>query len=122
MVLIDTSAWIEAMRQHGDAEMRVRVNEVIRAGTAAWCPAVRMELWPCAKGRRELDRLMELRELVFDLPISDEVWERAIKLATMGRSKGLKCPISDLLIFACAEVHRVTMLHCDKHFDLLVKL
>ena len=57
-----------------------------------------------------------------DLPISSEVWERGIKFATASRSGGIKYPFSDLLIFACATVHKVELLHCDKHFDLLAKL
>lgn len=122
MVLIDSSVWIEVMRAGGDENLRARVIALIEAGTAAWCPAIRLELWPGAKGRKEVERLTELRTLVADLTITLEVWERAIQLAGRARSAGVNCPYPDLLVFACAQMHGVELLHQDRHMDSLAAL
>ena len=122
MVLIDSSAWIAATRERGDDALRERVNGLVRERSAAWCAAIRLELWPGARGGRELDRLIELREFVVDLEITPEVWEHAIALARRSRDSGLTCPYPDMLIYACSAVHGVELLHRDRHFDLLAKL
>lgn len=122
MVLIDTSAWIATTREGGDESMRSRVTVLIQRGTAAWCPAIRLELWPGARGRKEVERLTELLDLVVDLKMTSAVWERAIQLAGRARKAGLNCPYPDLLISACAGVHGVELLHHDKHLDLLAAL
>ena len=45
MKLVDTSAWIHQLRRKGDAAVRSRVEALLKAGEAAWCSAVRLELW-----------------------------------------------------------------------------
>ena len=44
-VLVDSSLWVHQLRKSGDAGKRDRVNALLESGEAAWCPAVRLELW-----------------------------------------------------------------------------
>ncbi len=121
MVLIDSSLWIPILRDAA-AENIADVSERIRMGEAAWCAAVRLELWAGVRDDRERKALGEFNSVVIDLPISGEVWERAIWLADQGRRKGYTMPFPDLLIFSCALGNNVKLLHRDKHFDLLAAL
>jgi predicted nucleic acid-binding protein len=122
VVLIDSSVWIATTRRGGDEILRERVNGLIRTRAAAWCAAVRLELWPGAKGRVEIQRLTELKDLIQDLEMTPRVWEKAIGLAGRARTAGLSCPYADLLISACATVHGAELLHRNKHLDLLAAL
>ena len=88
LVLIDTSAWVEAMRQRGDEKIRGEVYALIEQGRAAWCHVVRLELWAGAHSR-ELPRLEEFRVTIRDLEITEAVWEGAYALARSSRAKGL---------------------------------
>ena len=45
LVLIDTSAWAQALRRSGDPSVRARVAKHLADLTAAWCDMVRLELW-----------------------------------------------------------------------------
>jgi len=44
-VLVDSSLWVHQLRRSGDRAKRDRVNPLLQNGRAAWCPAVRLELW-----------------------------------------------------------------------------
>jgi len=70
-------------------------------------------------GAGERKVLREYESIVLDLPITEAVWELAIRLAGRGRESGLNVPLADLVIFACARVHGVELAHADRHFDLL---
>ena len=122
MVLVDSSAWIATTRRGGDENLRERVNALIRTRQAAWCPAVRLELWPGAKGRMEISKADGI-EGSDPRPGDDAAgWERAIDLAGRVCKAGFSCPYPDLLIAACATVRGAELLHCDKHFDRLAIL
>ena len=68
-----------------------------------WCPAVRLELWRGVTNDAERKTLRRYEALLPDYEISDDVWERAIRLADRGRASGVTAPLADLLIFACAK-------------------
>lgn len=116
-VLIDTSAWIEALRPEGDEAVRREVRAALEDGAAVFCDLVRLELWNGARGARERKYLEELERELATLATTDEVWRRARDLAHRCRSQGLTLPATDLLIAACAQHHGAALLHRDDHFD-----
>ena len=119
MVLVDTSAWINFLRPDGDASVRARVAAHLTAGTARWCPIVRLELWNGAGGDREKKVLREFERLIPDLAITPEVWNEACALARRCRSAGVSAPATDVLIAACAGHYGATLEHVDTDFDLI---
>jgi predicted nucleic acid-binding protein len=120
--LVDTSLWVHQLRRGGDAAKRERVNALLASGEAAWCPAVRLELWRGITNDAERKTLRRYEALLPDYEISVDVWERAIRLADRGRASGVTVPLADLLIFACARKHGLYVAHDDAHFDDLAKL
>jgi predicted nucleic acid-binding protein len=121
-VLVDSSLWVHQLRRSGDPAKRNRVNRLLLAGEAAWCPVVRLELWRgvANDGERRTLRQYEIR--VPDYPLTPEVWDEAIQLASRSRRAGITVPVADLLIFACALVHELDLAHDDAHFDQLSQL
>jgi predicted nucleic acid-binding protein len=122
VILIDSSLWIEALRHEGPEDAQKRLASVIEAGEAAWCAAVRLELWIGIRHERERMILRKFNSVVSDLEMVREVWEHSIGLAECARRRGYTFPYVDLLIFSCAKVHRVELLHRDRHFDTLARL
>jgi predicted nucleic acid-binding protein len=122
VVLIDTSVWIDALRHAGPPRMRAELATLMEKGQAAWCAAVRLELWTGIRDQRERRVLRQFRSVLVDLPITSEVWEQAIALAEKGRGKGQAFPYADLIIFACSRWHATELLHRDTHFDALAKI
>lgn len=116
-ILVDTSAWIEALRPEGDKAVRQRVRAVIEDGTAVFCDMVRLELWNGARGEQEQSYLRALEQDLNNLPTTEEVWDRVRELARECRRSGLTVPATDLLVIACADHHGAEILHRDKHFE-----
>ena len=121
-VLVDSSLWVHQLRRSGDPAQRDRVNALLASGEAAWCPAVRLELWRGVTNDAERKTLRRYEALLPSYEISPEVWDRSIQLADRGRSAGVTAPLTDLLIFACAKLHGLDVAHHDSHFDELAKL
>jgi predicted nucleic acid-binding protein len=63
-----------------------------------------------------------MEEQLETVPTTPEVWALARELARLARSKGITVPAADLVIAACAEHHRLGLIHNDTHFDQLLKL
>ena len=121
-VLVDSSLWVHQLRKSGDPAKRNRVNALLASGEAAWCPAVRLELWRGVTNDAERKTLRRYGSLLPDYEISPEVWTRSIQLADRARSSGVTVPLADLLIFACATIHGLELAHDDSHFDELTTL
>ena len=68
---------------------------MLERGNAAWCPAVRLELWNGA-GNESDRRIL--------------------------RKAGKTAPAIDVLIAACARHHGVELEHADAHFEFLMAL
>jgi predicted nucleic acid-binding protein len=122
VVLVDSSLWVHQLRRGGDAAKRQHVNGLLERGEAVWCPVVRLELWRGVTSDAERKTLRRYEALLPDYEISPEVWEQAIRLADSGRASGVTAPIADLLIFACATIHGLSLAHDDSHFDDLARL
>ncbi|MSU50022.1 MAG: PIN domain-containing protein [Opitutus sp.] len=122
MILVDTSCWIEVLRERGDAAVRRRIHDLVHAGQASWSPVVRLELWNGARGVREKNVLLEFEQVLPELDMPVEVWDVACDLARRARAAGLTIPATDLLIAACARHHGVEIDSTDAHFAELGKL
>ena len=121
-VIVDSSLWVHQLRKSGDPAKRNRVNALLENGEAAWCPAVRLELWRGVTNDAERKTLRRYEALLPEYEISADVWARAVQLADRARTSGVTVPLADLLIFACATVHGVGVAHDDVHFETLAKL
>jgi predicted nucleic acid-binding protein len=120
--LIDTSCWVHQIRARGDPAVRLRVENCLTAGTAAWCPQVRLELWAGARSDQDRKLLRDYERVLPDLPITDQVWALACDLGDRARRAGIGAGAGDLLIAACARVHRTELEYADADFDLLSSL
>ena len=122
MKLIDTSCWVHQIRARGDPAVRVRVENSLIAGTAAWCAQVRLELWAGARSDQDRKLLRDYERVLPDLAITDQVWALACDLGDRARRAGISVGAGDLLIAACARVHGAELEYADADFDLLSSL
>lgn len=118
-LLVDTSAWVEYLREGGDPEAQRQVRGALDTERAVLCDMVLVELWNGRGGSRQRKILRVLEETLEILPTNEEVWTRARSLARDARAAGLTVPSTDLLVAACASVHDAGLIHRDAHFDRL---
>ena len=120
-VLVDSSLWVHQLRKSGDPAKRDRVHALLES-EAAWCPAVRLELYRGVTNDVERKALRRYEALLPDYEISAEVWHRSVQLADRARASSVTVPLADLIIFSCAKIHGLDVAHDDTHFDQLAKL
>lgn len=120
MILIDTSAWIEFLRDTGSPVC----NEVDRllAGEVASCDAVRMEVLAGARDDAHLRQLRGLLARTAILPTEPVDYETAASLYRSCRRTGETVrKLIICLIGAVAVRHEAAVLHADADFDVLAR-
>ena len=120
MVLVDSSAWIEALRRHGDLRVKLAVEGLLDAYEAQWCTPIRLEVLGGAR-KEERTRLGHWFSVIPYRPVREEDWERAIALAWRLRDSGLTVPWLDVLIAAVALHDQVRVYAVDTHFQEISK-
>ena len=115
MILIDTSAWVEFLRDTGSPVCE-RVDKLLESQIAT-CDAVRMEV---LAGARDDDHLQQLRRLLARatlLPTEPIDYDAAAALYRSCRSQGRTVrKLIDCLIAAVAIRANVPILHLDEDF------
>lgn len=120
MILVDTSAWVEFLRDTGSAVCE-RVEELL-AEEIATCHPVRMELLAGARDERHLQAIRRLLARATTLEAQPADYEEAARLYRVCRGQGetVRKPI-DCLIAAHAIRERVPILHADADFAVLAR-
>lgn len=118
MTLIDTSAWVEFMRD-GDAAVADAVERLLRRGGSLTEP-VAMEVLAGARSGHHGEQLRALLGTVELLPVTSEDWASAALLCRMCRVNGVTVrSMVDCLIAAVAVRHDVPVLAKDRDFEAL---
>lgn len=120
MILIDTSAWIEFLRDTGSTVC----DEVDRllAEDIAICDAIRMEVLAGARDDAHLRQLRGLLSRATVLPTGPADYELAAALYRTCRRRGETVrKLVDCLIAAVAIGADAVVLHADADFDALAR-
>ncbi len=118
MILLDTSAWIEYLRDTGSPVCQ-RVDEVL-ADDIATCDPVRMGVFAGARSDTHLRELRELLAHAVSLQVTPAHYELAATLFRSARQEGITVRrLNDCLIAAVAITHEVPLLHAARDFDAL---
>ncbi|MEA2703816.1 MAG: hypothetical protein QOD63_1761 [Actinomycetota bacterium] len=120
MILVDTSAWVEFLRDTGSA-VCVRVDALLAAEVAT-CDPIRMELLAGARDEGHLDGLRRLLARAVVIPTEPTDYEQAAALYRTCRRAGETVRrMVDCLIAAVAIRSDVPVLHADADFDVLAR-
>ena len=120
MILIDTSAWVEFLRDTGSATCN-RVESLL-ASKIAICDAVRMEVLAGARDERHLHNLRRLLARATVVPTAPTHYDEAGALYRLCRREGDTVrKLIDCLIGAVAIRADTPVLHNDTDFDVLAR-
>jgi len=120
MILIDTSAWVEFLRDTGTPVC----DEVdgLLAHNVATCDAVRMEVLAGARDESHLRGLRGLLARATTLPTEPSDYEMAAAMYRSCRLRGETVrKLIDCLIGAVAVRHGTAVLHADTDFATLAR-
>ena len=120
MIVIDTSAWIEFLRDTG-SEVCQTVDDLLGADIAI-CDAISMEVLAGARNEQHLAQLRGLLARATLLPIVAEDYDQAAALYRTCRRNGETVrKLIDCLIGAVAVRLGVPVLHADVDFSALAR-
>ena len=118
MILIDTSAWIEFLRDTGSSVCNA-VDELLDDDIAT-CDVVAMELLAGARDDNHLQSLRALLARATHITVLPIDYEDAAGLYRTSRRRGVTVrKLADCLIGAVAIRAGATVLHSDSDFNLL---
>jgi len=120
VILVDTSAWIEFLRDTG-SEVCVAVDRLLDADLAI-CDAVSMEVLAGARNERHLTQLRSLLARVTLLPTTPADYGAAALMYRTCRARGETVrKLIDCLIGAVAVRSGAEILHADVEFSALAR-
>ncbi len=118
MILVDTSAWVEFLRDTG-TPVCDEVDRLLAEG-AAVCDPVRMEVLAGARSGAHLNDLRRLLARATALGTQAVDWDTAAAFHRRCRHNGETVrSLVDCLIGAVAVRHAVPVLHADRDYDAL---
>jgi predicted nucleic acid-binding protein len=118
VVLVDTSVWIEVLRKPA----RLNLEDLLDFDEVVTCLPVIQEVLQGLGDERAFALAREAMHAlpVVESPLRAAVFDEAAGLYRSARREGLTVRSGvDCLIAACAIRNRLTVLHCDRDFDLL---
>ena len=120
MILIDSSAWVEFLRDTGSDVCR-RVDALLGEDIAT-CDSVRMVVLAGARDAEHLNGLRRLLARASSVPVCPVDYEEAAALyRTCRRSGETVRKLIDCLIAATSIRANVPVLHADSDFDVLAR-
>ena len=120
MILIDTSAWVEFLRDTDSPAAR-RVHDLLD-GDIAVCDPIRMEVLAGARDDVHLQQLRGLLARAASIEVSSVHYEEAALLYRRCRRRGETVRrMIDCLIAASAIAADVPILHADEDFEVLAR-
>jgi len=117
--LVDTSAWILALRKDFSPGVKERIDHLLKENTVITTGMVKLEILGGTKTESEFRRLKRRLEALDSVDLDTSLWEESYDLAFKLRRKGITVPYTDILIAACALKIGSTVVHVDAHFDLM---
>jgi predicted nucleic acid-binding protein len=122
MILVDTSVWVEVLKDKSGKVVqafKVRVSEEICALTRF----TQLELLQGAKNEAEWGQLDEYLSTQYYLEASERTWRDAARICFELRRKGVtvNSPV-DCCIGQLAMESKALLLHRDKDFDRIAKV
>ncbi len=119
LYLVDSSAWIFALRRRSREAIQRRLRELAELDAVATCGLVELELLGGAANEREFQQLDSQLRGLHRLPTDEADWNAAARLSFSLRRVGVTVPFADLLLAALALRHGAILVHADRDFDLI---
>jgi len=120
-VIIDTSAWIESFRPQSEKTFINLVKDLILKGRILVPGIIKTEILRGTKNKKEYNQLNDLLKGLEYLPVSYDFLEKLSRFSFRLFRKGVTVPLTDTYIALLGIENNASILHRDKHFDLIAE-
>lgn len=121
IVLADTSAWIETFKINGNSKIIEKIEVLIKEGKLVATGIVIFEMLKGAKDSKEYKILEEKLNYFKCLEFKEEYWGKSSLLSFELYKRGFEIPSNDIFISIVAIENQCSIIHRDKHFDIISK-
>jgi len=119
LFLVDTSAWILALRKDFLKVVKDRLSYLLKENAIITSGMIKLELLGGTKEEKEFQRLKTRLDALDLVETNISLWEKTYELAFRLRRKGITVPCTDILVAASALMVDATVVHADSHFDMI---
>ena len=116
MVIVDTSVWIEFLR-NADSNITSHLKQLLRSGKVAITGMILAEILQGIKNPKEADTVKKSLESLPFIEMQKEMWQLAGETSALLRKKGVKIPLSDIIIGIIAVEKKYEIYTLDSHFE-----
>lgn len=120
-VLVDTSAWIVGFRKSGPTKLKKFLKEALDQDRVVTTPYIMMELLQVCSNQKEFGELKARLEALERCDLETDGWDRAYLFGYSLRKKGLTIPTLDILLAFLAIENGCTLVHHDRHFNMIAE-
>jgi len=114
-ILVDTNIWVEFFKS--DSPVGDRLEKLLKTDSVWTCGIVIFELLQGVKSEKEKTTILDAMMNLEYIEMSKALWQKASKISTSLRKKGITIPVSDIFISAIAIEHKLQIFTLDKHFE-----
>lgn len=119
-LLVDTTVWVKFLRGL-DVSLKEQLGPLVLENRVFTSEIIIMEILRGAKSDKEYSMLYQDFLALPQLAIDHNVWETAWNTAYKLRRSGINIPMADVIIASTALYYKCTLMHSDKHFNLMAK-
>ena len=119
--LIDTSAWLFALRKQFLPEIKDRIELLLKENMVLTTGIIRLELLSGTRTETEYERLKKRLSALETIETNASLWDMACSFGFKLRREGVTIPYTDILVATCAIYSGCILLHADRHFDLAAR-
>jgi len=120
-VIIDTSAWIDSFRSGSRKSFQRLVKDLIIQDLVLLPGIIKTELLRGTKNKKEFNQLNQMLKGLTYLAVDEDFWERLSNFSFQLCRKGITVPLTDTYIALLSLEKKASLLHRDKHFDLIAQ-
>jgi predicted nucleic acid-binding protein len=120
MIVVDTSVWINALRDRNSSEAR-HLTQLLDADEAAIAINIRIEILSGAP-RADMPRLGRLLSALPTFYPSETTWQRIEQWLGTIKSSGDRFGVGDLIIAALGAEHQAAVWSLDSDFSRMARL
>ena len=120
-VIIDTSAWIDSFRSGSRKSFQRLVKDLIIQDLVLLPGIIKAELLRGTKNKKEFNQLNQMLKGLTYLAVDEDFWERLSNFSFQLFRKGITVPLTDTYIALLCIENQASLLHGDKHFDMIAQ-
>ncbi len=119
--LVDSSAWILSFSRSPPLRLKEILSEALDQDAVQTCGVIVAELLQGCRHANERRTLRDHFDSLHYLEWSESDWVTLGESSAQLRGQGVTVPLTDLIIVHLAIKNSSTILHRDRHFELIAK-